>query len=331
MSLETPVLIGLSAVIITVYDAVPRVFTLSGADHGVFKPHAENTGESQYALPFGPFEPDQHDTLEIGLREWVETQTPLKPGYVEQLYTFGNKGRYLYREEKGPRVISVGYLALTRYLDDIAKTDDTHFWGDWYDYFPWEDFRDGRPAMIDNFIVPNLKKWADTAPTAEEKAERHSRIQLCFGSEGLDWDNEKVLERYELLYSARLVYEACRDKKISVNTDEVAASQPMQFDHRRILATAIGRLRGKLKYRPVVFEMMPESFTLLELQRTVEAVSGHNLHKQNFRRLVENSGMVEETGKSTKRGGGRPASLYRFRADVMLERQAPGVKLSPAS
>ncbi len=331
MSLETPVLIGLSAVIISVYDAVPKVFTLSGADHGVFKAHEENTGKSQYALPFGPFDPDRHDTLELGLREWVRTQTPVKPGYVEQLYTFGNKGRYLYREDKGPRVISVGYLALTRYLDDVAKTDDTHFWADWYDYFPWEDWRQGRPAMIDGFILPQLRDWANDADSNAARQERLSRIQLCFGTDDLGWDNEKVLERYELLYSARLVYEACRDKKIECKPEDVAMSQPMQFDHRRILATAIGRLRGKLKYRPVVFEMMSESFTLLELQRTVEAVSGHNLHKQNFRRLVENSGMVEETGKSTKRGGGRPASLYRFRTDVMLERQAPGVKLSPTS
>ena len=64
----------------------------------------------------------------------------------------------------------------------------------------------------------------------------------------------------------------------------------MRFDHRRILATAIARLRGKLKYRPVVFELMPREFTLTELQRTVEAISGRRLHKQNFRRLVEAGG-----------------------------------------
>ena len=55
----------------------------------------------------------------------------------------------------------------------------------------------------------------------------------------------------------------------------------------------MGRLRGKLKYRPVVFELMPPEFTLLELQKTVEAISGTLLHKQNFRRLVEQGGLVE--------------------------------------
>ena len=75
----------------------------------------------------------------------------------------------------------------------------------------------------------------------------------------------------------------------------------MRFDHRRILATAISRLRAKLKYRPVVFELMPAEFTLTELQRTVEAISGRHLHQQNFRRLVENGALVEPTGDASNR------------------------------
>jgi hypothetical protein len=101
----------------------------------------------------------------------------------------------------------------------------------------------------------------------------------------------------------------------------------MSLDHRRILATAIGRLRGKIKYRPVIFELMPASFTLLDLQRTVEALSGVRLHKQNFRRLVEIQGLVEETGEITTETGGRPARLVRFRREVLIERPAPGVRL----
>src|SRR4029077_10697318 len=87
---------------------------------------------------------------------------------------------------------------------------------------------------------------------------------------------------------------------------------PMAADHRRVLATAIGRLRGKIKYRPVVFELMPPAFTLLQLQRTVEALSGVRLHKQNFRRLVEHQGLVEETGGISAETGGRPAPLPRL-------------------
>ncbi len=91
----------------------------------------------------------------------------------------------------------------------------------------------------------------------------------------------------------------------------------MVSDHRRILATGLGRLRGKLKYRPVVFELMPEAFTLSALQRAVEAIAGLPLHKQNFRRGVERTGLVEPIGRLSAATGGRPAELFRF-ADADL-------------
>ena len=102
---------------------------------------------------------------------------------------------------------------------------------------------------------------------------------------------------------------------------------PMRHDHRRILATGIARLRAKIKYRPVVFELMPPHFTLLQLQRAVEALAGQNLHKQNFRRLIDQQGLVEETGAISAETGGRPAKLFRFRQSVLLERAVGGSKL----
>jgi hypothetical protein len=101
----------------------------------------------------------------------------------------------------------------------------------------------------------------------------------------------------------------------------------MHHDHRRILATGIARLRSKIKYRPVVFELMPPAFTLLQLQRTVEALAGRLLHKQNFRRLIDQQDLVEETGAVTTGTGGRPAKLFRFRGEVLAERRAAGSKL----
>ena len=94
-----------------------------------------------------------------------------------------------------------------------------------------------------------------------------------------------------------------------------------------MLAAAIGRLRAKIRYRPVVFELMQAEFTLFDLQKTVEAILGPNLHKQNFRRLVESVGLVEPTGEIRTHTGGRPARLYRFRREVLLERPAPGVRV----
>jgi hypothetical protein len=166
---------------------------------------------------------------------------------------------------------------------------------------------------------------------ASQPISRQERVRMCFALEGATWDEEKVLERYELLYEAGLVDEAARDgRDTSRQWDErPRLGLPMRFDHRRILATAIGRVRAKIKYRPVIFELMPDDFTLFELQRTVEAILGPHLHKQNFRRLVEGAGLVEPTGEVKMRTGGRPAKLYRFRREVLLERPAPGVRVKP--
>jgi hypothetical protein len=319
---RTGVIIGLSAVIVSVDQHQPRVFIVRGAEHALSVGLAPSQEEGD-ALPFGPFDPATHPTLEQGLRLWVKDQTPVVPGYVEQLYTFGNHGRYAGQSANEPRVVSIGYLALTH--QEKIRTSEKVFWGNWYDYFPWEDWRQGKPAMIGKVIEPGLVRWTNAVGSREEKARRRARIDMCFG--GLDdgWDEEKVLERYELLYEARLVYEALRDKGVKSEGVPLVPGHPMLYDHRRILATAMSRLRGKLKYRPVVFELMPEEFTLLHLQKTVEAISGHTLHKQNFRRLVEASGMVEEiSGKKSAVSGGRPAALFRFRRDALLERPAPG-------
>jgi hypothetical protein len=72
---------------------------------------------------------------------------------------------------------------------------------------------------------------------------------------------------------------------------------------------------------------MPPHFTLLQLQRSVEAIAGRLLHKQNFRRLIESQELVEETGETAQDTGGRPAKLFRFRRDVLDERDVVGTKL----
>jgi hypothetical protein len=309
--LKQNISIGLSAAIVSVEQERPSVLVVTH----------DNTEDG---LPFGPFDPATQRTLESGLRKWVGEQTRLDLGYAEQLYTFGDKGRHLAAADEGDRVVSVGYLALTR--PGEPPTSDTR-WHGWYHYFPWEDWREEEPDMIKGVILPALRKFVKDAPTPAAAELRRDRLRLCFGEGGVAWDEEKVLERYELLYEAGLVREAARDAgKSHAGLPELGRA--MLFDHRRILATAIARLRGKMKYRPVVFEVMAPAFTLLELQRTVEALSGLRLHKQNFRRLVAEQGLVEGTGKFTAAARGRPAELFRFRRGVLRERPAPGVRLS---
>jgi len=308
--------IGLSAVIVAASVQEPRVLTIRLPQRG--------DGEAAVdALPSGPLEAE-HRTLEIGLRAWVERQTSQTLGYVEQLYTFGDRDRVTGDGSPGLPALVVAYLALVREARPAGSADA--LWQGWYRYFPWEDWRQGRPEPLGP-IENRLTRWAEAAASEPERRLRHERLGLAFGLPAGSWNEELVLERYELLYEAGLIAEAARDLGRPIRPEGVGTGIAMALDHRRILATALGRLRGKIKYRPVVFELMPPAFTLLQLQRTVEALAGVRLHKQNFRRLVEQQGLVEETGEISAATGGRPARLVRFRREVLLERPAPGLRL----
>ncbi len=257
-------------------------------------------------LPSGPFGL-RHRSLQAGLRGWVESQTHHPLGYVEQLYTFADADRAVRR---AGHVVSISYLALTR--EGPPAGADEPEWRSWYAYFPWEDRRGGG-RLVEEVIAPRLAAWA----AAEDGAARRRRAALVFGLDGQPWHEELVLQRYELLWEAGLVAESGGDLPGSA----------MRGDHRRILATGIARLRAKIKYRPVVFELLPPEFTLLDLQRCVEAIAGRAVHKQNFRRLIEQQELVEETGAVARETGGRPAKLFRFRRAVLEERAVAGTKV----
>lgn len=302
----------LIAVLVAVTAGQPKVLTI----------------KDQRALPSGPFE-RAHRSLQKGLRAWVEQQTRLPLGYVEQLYTFADADRADgFVSDAGKPVISISYLGLTH--EHQASGEYEASWRGWYFYFPWEDHRYGRPGLIDEIFLPLLKTWAQSDPSQSQN--RWQRAAMTFGFEGRAWNEELVLQRYELLYEAKIIPEALRDKTkassfLAVGPAGHFAGQAMILDHRRILATGIARLRAKIKYHPVVFELMPEAFTLLQLQRCVEALAGLLLHKQNFRRLIEQQKLVEETGETEQDTGGRPAKLFRFRREILAERALVGTKL----
>jgi hypothetical protein len=296
---EQPISVELIAVLVAVAEWRPLAMTIEGGR----------------ALPSGPFEVG-HRSLQLGLRAWVERQTQLPLGYVEQLYTFADSDRR--GEPDGVRAISISYLGLTR--EERAAVPQAA-WRPWYDYFPWEDHRAGAPALIEKVIAPALRRWA---VSGGDPAARKTRAAIAFGLNGRRWNEELVLQRYELLFEAGLIPDA-RDRTLGQDQELLGLS--MIADHRRILATGIARLRAKIKYHPVVFELLPPVFTLLQLQRCVEAIAGLNVHKPNFRRLIEQQQLVEETGETVSDTGGRPAKAYRFRAAVREERAAAGTKL----
>jgi hypothetical protein len=312
--MDAPVVIGLSAVVVAIRDGEAVVLTV--------RPR----GQELPGLPFGPFDPEGHRTFELALRAFVTEQTRFDLGYVEQLYTFGDKGRDAPLADMGAaseaaRVISVGYLALAPAALETHTADAE--WRPWTRFFPYEDWREGRPAALGP-IEAALRAWATSG-------DRLARARLAFALDGAPWNEERVLERYELLYEAGLAQEAARDRGEAAGElpEALAAAlgEPMISDHRRILATALSRLRGKLKYRPVVFELMPDAFTLSALQRAVEAIAGVPLHKQNFRRALERAELVDGLGRLDAETGGRPAELFRFRREILAARPVSGLSL----
>ncbi len=294
----TVIALSLEAVIVAVTDERPRLLVVS-ADGG------------RQGIPSGPLDPDADKTLERALRRWVRHQSGLEVGYVEQLYTFGDRDRRI--DAASTRWLSVAYLALVREEQPAPGSA----WLDYYRLFPWEDRRAGAPDVLAE-LLPRLEAWAAGDPA------RRSRFHVTFGVDPAPWDPMRVLERYELLYEACLVEEYFLDRRESL-PHSVHSGLSLAHDHRRVAASALGRLRGKLTYRPVVFELLPGTFTLTQLQQTVEALVGSRIHKQNFRRLVERNRLVEGTGGSVSATGGRPAALFRFREDVVGERPRPGL------
>ena len=309
----TNTVVDLLGVIVAVTDEVPRVLVVDGDD--------------EIALPNGPFVPADHASLEDGFRQLIESQAGLDLYYVEQLYTFGNRFRTADEIDGGPRTLSVAYVALTR--EDQVPMRGAR-WADWYEFLPWEDWRDGRPDELDSIIAPRLAEWCSEARTRTARRNREERVNVTFGNPGAaEMDAVHALERLELLYDAGIMAESDRDQLAiageSAAPDAANIGIPMASDHRRVLATALGRIRGKLAYRPVVFELLPGEFTLLRLQQVAEALSGTHLHKQNFRRLVMNAHLVEPIGRTTAVGRGRPAELFRFRREVLGEKLTVGL------
>lgn len=307
------------AVLIAITNDTARVLTV---DHGKL-------------LPNGPLMP-LHRSLQAGVRQWVEEQTNQPLGYIEQLYTFVDTNR---RNKDGHALVYVSYLGLVQEteIDELL----THAaWHDWYEYFPWENHLKGPPSAINTLIVPELEKWAQSAPSANQRLRRQQRIELCWGVKFIDhtatrgeagtiesiliepaeWVSEHALLRYEMLYEAGLIPEApaYQPNKLPEGWAQIIG-RPMYYDHRRVIATAISRLRAKIEYKPLIFGLMPDEFTLSQLQQSVEALSGVPLHKQNFRRLLEHQNLVEPTGESSNASRGRPAKLYRFRYDIELQ------------
>lgn len=142
-----------------------------------------------------------------------------------------------------------------------------------------------------------------------------------FGSPLRDPRDRVITVSYFAVVPATRIVPRAADDADHVRWWPIHHLPPLAFDHADILTYALTRLRYKLEYTAVGFELLPREFTLTELQSAYEIVLGEGLDKRNFRRKILSAGIIESSG-DYRSGEGRPARLYRYRQDAVAEVKA---------
>ncbi|PDV98146.1 NUDIX hydrolase [Candidatus Chloroploca asiatica] len=158
---------------------------------------------------------------------------------------------------------------------------------------------------------------------AEETGVRDVYLEqlYTFGEVGRDPRSRVISVAYIALISADAQKIRASDESTDVRWFPVSGlPEQLAFDHDQILAYAISRLRSKLEYTTLAFQLLPELFSILELKHIYEQILGEELDKGNFYRKIKESGLLEET-QLTREGRGRPTRLWRFRRDRAGEKQ----------
>ncbi|HEU0054626.1 MAG TPA: NUDIX domain-containing protein, partial [Longimicrobium sp.] len=195
---------------------------------------------------------EDEDTLQAAIRELREETGVAAPEFVEALASYSTNGRDPrqfagYRDEasgewvaRGSRVTTAAYLMLMRKEGDGPSAGDDAGdarWVDVYDFLPWEDLRSAAGRDAARRVLSGLDEWARRLG-----GDRRERIDGAWGNGPRDWNEERVPERYALMMEAGLVSEARRDIWGRAEPDPADArrGREMAFDHRRILADALG-------------------------------------------------------------------------------------------
>jgi 8-oxo-dGTP diphosphatase len=172
----------------------------------------------------------------------------------------------------------------------------------------------GRDEALEAAAVRTLEEETGLADVFLEQL-------YTFGEPGRDARGRVITVSYFAVVPASNVVPAAGDTAERVQWWPVDELPPLAFDHADILRYALTRLRYKLEYTAVGFELLPEEFTLSELQNAYEIVLGEKLDKRNFRRKILSAGVIESCGR-LRAGEGRPAQLYRYREDAVAEVKA---------
>jgi hypothetical protein len=296
------------------------------------------------AMPGGFVEWKQDLTArDAALRELQEETQVGVPDFIEVLDTYDTNGRdprqfagYFDGQEfvpTGNRVVSKADLALFRTLRRAKPMDGEDArraeWLEVFRFLPWEDLRfpAGRAAREE--VVASLLRHS-------RKNAWREAVLYAFGATEGEWNEERCGERFRLMFEAGLVEEARRDQW-GYAPETAPDGRPyfglaMAFDHRMMLADALGRLRGKIKYVPALLVgLTAPRFTLAELQATIEAVSGRRVYRSNFYRLFvhqrQHSPLIRPLGVKAGGGPGRPGELYAWAGDHAHTRLDPSIRM----
>ena len=224
----------------------------------------------QWALPGGFV--NINESLEEAARRELKEETNIDNIYMEQLYTWGDVGR-----DPRTRVISTSYMSLVDSETLNIKANDDADDAKWFTV-SCKLYQEQKTVTQGGYILQRL-------------------FELKLSNEG---DNLSAIVKV-----AKTV-----ENRITTVEREIVESHGIAFDHAKIIQYGIERLRNKIEYTDIAFNLMPELFTLTELQQVYEIILDTELLKANFRRKI--SGMVIETNEYTKDSGHRPSKLFRF-------------------
>lgn len=215
---------------------------------------------------------DINENLDEAARRELKEETNIENVYMEQLYTWGEVAR-----DPRMRVISVSYLAL------VQKEHCREQAGD--------DAADAAWFTVRKTKAEELSKTASTWLLSLENEEKQVRIQYL------------VTEKTEKNGVLKLV-----DSKVEL-CDESAFR--LAFDHAEIINKALDRIRNKTEYTPLLFNLLPQEFTLSQAQHVYEAMLGRSVSKPGFRKKF--APVVEECEKREEHVGYRPSQYYRYK------------------
>lgn len=227
----------------------------------------------QWALPGGFVNMDE--SMEEAARRELMEETNIDNIYMEQLYTWGDVGR-----DPRTRIISTSYMSLVDSSVLNVKANDDAEDAKWFTV-SCKLYQEQKTVTQGGYILQRIYK-----------------LSLANDEDNL---------------SATIKIEKTVEDRVTKITRQIVESNGIAFDHAKIIEYGIERLRNKIEYTDIAFNLMPKLFTLTELQKVYEIVLDTELLKANFRRKI--SDMVIETNEYTKDAGHRPSKLFKFNPD----------------